>query len=1019
MQQFDYNKIKDPGYFSQNRLKAHSDHVYYASIEEMYEDSSSFYYPLNGLWKFAYAKNIDSSIKGFEKWDYDTKAWDDIHVPAHIQMEGYDAPQYVNVQYPWDGREQIEPGEIPTQFNPVASYVKYFTLPKSLQEAPVYISFQGVESGMALWLNGEFVGYSEDSFTPSEFDLTPFLVKGVNKIALQVFKWTSGSWCEDQDFFRFSGIFRNVYLFTVPKVHIYDLKIQTLLNDRFDKADLDIQVIATQKGTISFTLLEQDQVIKTLEAALDTQGHYVMKVHKPKLWSAEEPNLYQLLIQVKDEKDVVVEVMQQQVGFRRFEIRDSLMLLNGKRIVIKGVNRHEFSSRTGRVVSEEDLIQDLVTIKKNNMNAIRTSHYPNNSKLYELCDSYGIYLMDENNLETHGIWDGIPKGRADISTAVPGDKEEWLPMLLDRVNSMYQRDKNHPSILIWSCGNEAFGGKDIYRMSQKLRALDGTRPIHYEGIFNDRRYNDTSDIESRMYPHVSEIQEFLQKDRRKPFLCCEYMHAMGNSCGGMHKYTDLTDTEPLFQGGFIWDYIDQSITKKDRYGKEFQAYGGDFDDHPCDYNFSGNGIVYGGNRDASPKMQTIKYNYQNIAIQVDAAENKVFIQNKNLFVNTNTFACMVTLQKNGKVIHTLPLEVDIDPLSEKEYRLPLLKQKRGGEYTVTVSFLLKEDTIWAAKGHEVAFGQNSYQIPLQEKEKIRLQEEKDLCRQPLEVIQGKLNVGIKGGNFDVLFSTLNGGLVSYRYAGVEMIKAIPKPNFWRAPVDNDYGSNMPAYLSQWKIASMYLTHKNKDEDKMIPKVEKREESVKVTFTYYLPTTPASECMLSYEVMEDGRIATKLIYEPTEDMGEMPEFGVIFKFDADYKELEWYGMGPEETYGDRQRGSKLGIYHNQVEDNVAKYLVPQESGNKVGVRYAKITNGKGRGICFTGDKMNFSALPYTPHEVENAMHSFELPQIHYTVVRVSRKQMGIAGEDSWGTRPEQKYMLNASKKMEFEFSFKGI
>ena len=1015
MSTFDYGKVKDPRYFCENRLEAHSDHGYYATVEAAQEQESDFVENLNGLWKFHYAKNYESTIQGFEKEAYSCADWDDIHVPAHIQMEGYDAPQYANTQYPWEGHEDIHPGEIPTHFNPVASYVKYFTVPKRMQGKRLFISFQGAESGLALWLNGQFVGYSEDSFTPSEFELTDYLKDGENKLAAQVFKWTSSSWCEDQDFYRFSGIYRDVYLYTVPEVHIRDLRVRAVPDETLEHASLEVQTQTWGRGKAVYRLSKGEKVYVEEEKSLEETDRYSWEIENPLLWSAEDPQLYDLTIEVYSEDGALQEVIPQKVGFRRFEMKDHIMTLNGKRIVFKGANRHEFSSVSGRHVSEEELRKDLTVMKQNNINAIRTCHYPDGSLLYHLCDEYGLYLIDETNLESHGSWD-VAERTGDYTYIVPHDKPEWLGMMLDRANSMYQRDKNHPSILIWSCGNESFGGKDIYEMSQFFRREDPTRLVHYEGVFHDRSYNDTSDMESQMYPSVEAIKEFLAKDRSKPFICCEYTHAMGNSCGAMHKYTDLTDTEPLYQGGFIWDYIDQSIYKKDRYGKEFQAYGGDFGERPTDYNFSANGIVYGGDREPSPKMQEVKFNYQNITAQV--SQKEVCVINKNLFVNTDTFDCVVTVARDGKEIRREALATDVPPLSEKVYTLPLPEETKSGEYTVTVSFLLKKDEIWAKAGHEVAFGQYVYEIPAEKKEE---------CQKGVEVIHSTHNIGVRGEHFHVIFSLLNGGLVSYKYAGKEMIESIPMPNFWRAPVDNDMGNQMPQRYGQWKIASMYLTYKDYRKSQyapnLEPEVEVKENSVKVTFTYLMPTVPQSECKLSYEVYGDGKVKTTLNYDPVKELGDMPEFGVIFKLNADYNHVEWYGLGPQETYADRKRGAKLGIYRNLVEENMAKYVTPQECGSKEEVRYAKVTDRKGRGMLFEMTKesgpMMFSALPYTPHEIENAKHAFELPQVHYTVVRAALGQMGIAGDDSWGARTHEEYLLHADQKMEFSFSFKGI
>lgn len=1014
MKTFDYSLVKDPQYFRDGRMDAHSDHTYYRDGEEAQEKETSFRYDLNGIWKFHYARNYGSAIPGFEKADYCCKDWDDIRVPAHIQMEGYDAPQYANVQYPWEGHEDIHPGEIPEHFNPVASYVKYFEVPEEMQGKRLFISFQGAESGIALWLNGQFVGYSEDSFTPSEFELTEYVKEGENKLAAQVFKWTASSWCEDQDFYRFSGIYRDVYLYTVPEVHVYDLQIRAIPDETLSTAALEIGTDTWGKGTVKITLSKDGETVIEDKKALDGEEIYSWKVEDPVLWSAEDPQLYDLVLEVYNEAEELQEVVPQKIGFRRFEMKDGIMTLNGKRIVFKGVNRHEFSSVSGRHVSEEELRKDLKTMKQNNINAIRTCHYPDASMIYELCDEYGIYMIDETNLESHGSWD-VAEFTKDYTYVVPHDKPEWLDMMLDRANSMYQRDKNHAAILIWSCGNESFGGKDIFEMSQFFHKADPTRLVHYEGLCHDRRYNDTSDMESQMYPSVEAIKEFLAKDSSKPFICCEYTHAMGNSCGAMHKYTDLTDTEPKYQGGFIWDYIDQSIYKKDRYGKEFQAYGGDFGERPTDYNFSGNGIAYGGNRDASPKMQEVKFNYQNITAEVSADSVKVI--NKNLFVSTDIFDCKVTVAKNGKVIHKASLATAVAPLSEETYVLPLAKEEKPGEYTVTVSFHLKEDKAWTEAGHEVAFGQYVYKI----------EEPKKTCPEEVKVIRSTHNIGVRGAHFEVLFSVLNGGLVSYKYAGKEMIEAIPKPNFWRAPTDNDCGNLMGMRYGQWKLASMYLSHKDFRKGPYgpsnMPEVEVNEKSVKVAYTYIMPTTPTSECKLSYEVFGDGRVKTTLVYDPVKELGDMPEFGVIFKFNADYDRVEWYGLGEAETYADRKKGAKLGIYANKVADNIARYMVPQECGAKEEVRWAKVTDRKGRGMLFEMDENNgpmmFSALPYTPHEMENAMHPYELPEVHYTVVRVAKDQMGIGGDDSWGARTHEEYLLKTDKKMEFSFVFKGL
>lgn len=1027
MSNFDSNIIKNPEIFEQNRIAAHSDHVCYKNELEKIKGKSSLRYDMNGLWKFAYAKNQSLAPCGFEAADYDCKNWDEIRVPAHIQMEGYDVPIYTNTTYPWEADESIKPGEVPEIFNPVASYVKYFTIPENMKNKRVCISFQGVESGFALWLNGHYVGYSEDTFDPSDFELTDYIIEGENKLAVRVWKWTSSSWCEDQDFYRFSGIFRDVFLYAVPCAHVEDLSVVPTLNDTFDEGTLSVSIKADGDGIASVKLYELgDLSVEKYDRAkllleefdIELRNKEICEgscnVKNPLLWSAEKPNLYEVKIIVKDTHGNETEFISQLAGFRRFEMVDGLMKLNGKRIVFKGVNRHEFSSITGRVPNRDEVIKDIVTMKKNNINAIRTSHYPDDSMLYEFCDIYGIYMIAENNLESHGTWEAYNKGYVDLDFVVPKDKPQWREMMLDRANSCYQRDKNHPAILIWSCGNESFGGKTIYEMSQLFRQLDKHRLVHYEGVFNDRSYNDTSDMESQMYTPAAGIEKFLAEHPEKPFICCEYTHAMGNSCGAMHKYTELTDREPRYQGGFIWDYIDQSIYKKDRYGKWFLTYGGDFGDRPTDGDFSGNGICYGGEREASPKMQEVKFNYQNISVDFDS--DYIFtVTNKNLFVNTSVFDAFAILLADGEEVYRTKLQISVPPMDRASYEVPVtLKNSMidvGKEYCIVVSFVLKENTIWEKAGYEIAFGQHMIKKPVSEYS----------CDKSVELVVGNGNILVRGENFKALFSRMNLGMVSYVYGGVEMLpNTIPLPNFWRTPTNNDSGNMMPQRYAQWKIASMYVTTRQDQRfADTSPRVEKNDNNIAITYTYFMPTTPQSSCEVTYRVFGDGTIETTLSYDPVKELGDMPEFGMMFKLDADYDTVKWYGLGPQETYEDRQHGGKYGVYENKVADNIAEYLVPQESGNKCRVRYAKVMDKKGRGMLFFGDELSFSALPYTPHELENAAHHFELPPVHYTVVRVAKKQMGVGGDDSWGSHTHPEYLLDASEKMEFTFCFRGI
>jgi len=999
---FEYDWVRDPEIFQVNRLKAHSSHVYYRTLGEAAERESSLQYSLNGLWKFHYAKNYKQTIPGFETSEYDCRSWDEIKVPGHMQLQGYGTCQYVNVQYPWEGHEEIHPGQIPENYNPVGSYVKYFRLPEQIMGKPVYISFQGAESAIAVWLNGTFIGYSEDSFTPAEFDLSKAVIQGENKLAVQVFQYSSGSWLEDQDFWRFSGIFRDVYLYSVPSVHIEDMFVKTIFDEgNFRRSTLQLELSINGGQTAQVMGELHDHSGKAAEISMTTifgTGTMSVTVNQPLLWSAEEPNLYELQLFVHDELGNPMEIVCQKVGFRQFALKDGLMCINGKRIVFKGVDRHEFSCINGRAITREEMLTDVINMKRHNINAVRTSHYPNHPAFYDLCDQYGLYVIDETNLETHGTWQ-VPGDFKD--EVIPENRPQWHDIVVDRAKSMLHRDKNHPCILIWSCGNEAYGGKNIYDMSQTFREYDDTRLVHYEGVVHDRTYNDTSDLESQMYTNVEELKKFLKEHNEKPMICCEYSHAMGNSNGAMHKYTDLADQEPRYQGGFIWDYIDQSILAKDRYGNEYLAYGGDFGDRPNDNNFCVNGLVF-GNRVNSPKMQEVKYNYQNISIDVE--KDRIKVVNKALFVNTSVYDCNVVVETEGKQLCAYQLMTDVKPLSSKVYKLRELELDTELEVIITVSFVLKEDLPWAKKGFEIAYGQGIFAPEIQKLEKNEIPYD-------FTIVESYYNIGIQGEGFEAVFHRYS-GLTSYRYGNRELMNAVPVPNFWRAPTDNDRGNAMQIRYGQWKLASLYPRMSQME-------YWKTEQGLVLTYHYLLPTNPQAECSLTYTVAGDGKIQMNLDYVPCEGLSDLPEFGVIFKLPCEYDTFTWYGRGPEENYSDRKHGARMGIHTKKVKENVTPYVIPQECGNVTDVRYVKIYDSQRIGLLIQGTLFECNITPYTPHELENATHHYELPPIHNTIVRISAAQMGVGGDDSWGARPHEEYLLPNTKEYHLEITMHGF
>ncbi|MCA0295082.1 MAG: DUF4981 domain-containing protein [Actinobacteria bacterium] len=1001
---FRAERIADPTWVQENRLAAHSDHRWFADAAEAATGESSFEQCLNGVWKFRYATSPGEAPVGFGEVDLDTTGWDDIVVPGHLQFQGYGRPQYTNVQYPWDGTEPVVPGLVPTRFNPVGSYVRTFTLARPLAAGErLSVTFHGAESAISVWLNGTWIGYATDSFTPSEFDLTDALVEGENTLAAQVFRFSAGSWIEDQDFYRFSGLFRDVVLYRRPAVHAEDLRIVTEVSADLAEAVVSLQVALAGRGRVRATLAGVGELADAGDGTLS------VRLAEPRLWSPEDPHRYTLAIEVLDEAGALVEFIPQQVGVRRFGIEDGLLKLNGQRVVFNGVNRHEFGLQ-GRVITREQTEADVKLIKAANMNAVRTSHYPNNTFFYDLCDEYGLLVIDEMNLESHGSWDDQRRGRASIEDIVPGDLPEWRAMLIDRAASVLERDKNHPSVVMWSCGNESFGGTNILAAGDWFRAHDTTRPVHYEGVAWDGRYPQTTDVASQMYTPAAEVEAYLATHRDKPFILCEFGHAMGNSFGAVDKYLDLAYREPLFQGGFIWDFADQAVALVDRYGTPFFGYGGDCDDRPADYEFSANGIFF-ADRTPTPKLVEARYLYQpfRIVIGSDAVE----VQNRLLFTRSAAYECRVRLSREGSVLAEAVLETDVAPGASVAYPLPFAVPGAPGEYAVDVSVVLRAATPWAPAGYEVAWEQSVVTVPASVGSGVAS------AGMP-EVIEAIHNVGVRGEKFRALFSRLHGGLVSYRYGGGpdggrELLRAIPQPNFWHAPTSNERGWGAPFADGQWLLASRYARVRFED-----PTVREEDGAVVVSYRYTLPTVPAGECDVDYRVDAEGRIGVTMTVRPGVGLGDMPEFGMLFTADADLGHLRWYGDGPQESYVDRRRATRVGVYDSEVRNELTPYVRPQEAGSHTGVRWAEVTDADGAGLRFEcAEGMEFSALPWTPFEIENARHPNELPPIHRTVLRPALMRRGVGGDDSWGAQTHPEYRLPTDQELTFRFGFQGL
>ncbi len=993
----DYNKkiehLKNPEFTQENRLKPVSDHKWYSSYEdaECMKDMN-LKTSLNGNWFFHYASNPQDIPEDYETKLYDCRNWKQIMVPAQMELCGYGRPQYTDTGYPWDGMEDVKPHDIPMKHNPTGCYVRYFNIPETWDKHRIILQFDGVETAFHVWVNGTYVGYSEDSYTPARFDITEYLVEGENKLAAEVYRFCSGSWLEDQDFWRMGGIIREVALYAQPEIHLEDVDIQVDVINTYKTGVASVKMVVVGKpASISWELKNKDHVLMQNGNVDIEKMEFSLSVGCVNLWSAECPYLYHLILSLKDQNGEVVEVVPIRIGFRKVEIKDAILYFNGKRLILNGVNRHEFSGEKGRAIGKEEMEWDIKFLKKNNINAVRTSHYPNQTYWYELCDEYGVYVMDETNLETHGTWH-----MRKFDHVLPGNEMKWEKACMERAEAMLERDKNHPCIFSWSVGNESWSGQVLYDMSEYFRKRDASRPVHYENCCHDRRWEGTTDFESRMYASPQMAEEYLSNHPTKPYLLCEYSHAMGNSCGNLHKYTELIDKYPQYAGGFIWDYIDQALYVTNVFGEKVLGYGGDFGDRPCDYCFCTDGIIY-ANRRLSPKVQEVKYLYQPYRLYPE--RTFIRVESKALFENGDNYRLVWKLEKEGEILQRGEIPFIINAGEIKEYAYDLQIPENGGEYVVTASLLQKETR------EEICFGQRAF-----------VSTKKDAVKKTgkIEIIEGDTTFSVHAERVKIQYRKMDGLLNSYKIEGQELIHDPINsllPNFWRAPTDNDEGNKMKHRLMEWKVASLY------------PKVEKvtfekLENEAKVQVIYNLGNATTVE--LLHVIDRNGTITVTetLNAENSSILTELPCFGLAWKLNRRYDQVKWYGLGPDETYIDRCAGGKLGVYENIVDKEVSEYLIPQECGNHVGCRWVQITDGFGKGICVESEEnFEFSAIPYTCHEMEQARHLWELPRPYATVLRLNKVQTGIGGDNSWGAWAHEEYVVRPENGMQFKIRIK--
>ncbi len=1009
--------LTDPTVFAVNRVPAHSEHRYYAHMPQG-DERSDLRQSLDGEWRVevVQASDIDFHEEPFVAENFDDSAFERIQVPGHLQTTGLMNHKYVNIQYPWDGHENPLEPNVP-ESNHVALYRRKFTVSDRLAGTraaggTVSIVFHGMATAIYVWVNGLFAGYGEDGFTPNEFDITDLLHDGENVVAVACYEYSSASWLEDQDFWRLHGLFRSVELAAQPHVHIDNMQIETDYDAKTGTASFDAVLSvrnAANAATISATLKDADGDV-VWETAHCVDGRTSISsgsLQDVTPWSAENPALYELDVIIIDHAGNIAEVAVQRIGFRRFRIEDGIMTINGRRIVFKGADRHEFDANRGRAITKQDMIDDVMFCKRHNINAIRTSHYPNQDYWYELCDEYGIYLIDETNLETHGSW-CLPGDVLTEETAVPGSKPQWEGACVDRVNSMMRRDYNHPSVLIWSLGNESYAG-DVFRaMYRHAHDIDPNRPVHYEGVTHNRDYDDVSDIETYMYVHADAVEEYLKNDPKKPYLSCEYMHAMGNSVGNMDEYTAL-ERYPHYQGGFIWDFIDQAILAKQPDGTERLCYGGDFGDRPSDYEFSGNGLVFADRR-PTPKAQEVKQLYANV--HLDVTESGVVVRNDNLFTPTGGYEFALRVLADGEPVWQSDRRFDVPANETASFAIdwPVDQYRaEAKELVLEVSQRLAEPTDWAPAGYELSFGQAVIDgmRPMAE------------AKKPIDgvVTVGRWNAGVQGSGREMLFSRTQGGMVSYAFDGREFVLRRPAITTFRALTDNDRGAGHGFERVQWLGAGRYARCVGNE----IEQVD--DDTLKATYVYELATPQRTRVTVAYTADTTGRVNLCVGYPGEEgELPTMPAFGIEWALPVEYSRLRFFGAGPEETYRDRKH-AKLGIWSTDAFADHVPYLMPQETGNHEEVRWAEITDEHGHGLRVSraagADPFAMSLQPYSSFMLEEAQHQDELPVPKHMFLRVLAAQMGVGGDDSWMSPVHPQYQIPADQPISLDVDLELI
>ncbi len=993
------NDWENPAIFNINKEPARASFYSYKKEKTALSynrSNANFFKLLNGYWHFNWVKEPSQRPVDFYKPDYSVADWDSIKVPSNWEVEGYGIPIYVNTTYPFAMKNPQPPG-IPKGWNPVGSYRRNFTLDSDWKGKRIFIHLGAVKSAMYLWINGQKVGYSQGSKLPAEFEITNYVTTGSNTLALEVYRWSDGSYLECQDFWRLSGIERDVYLYATEDIRIRDIWFDSELDSSYQDAAISVKVdLSAQKafGDYQMDVALKDggkTLFQSIKPVRVSQSSTVVEMNgvviNPLKWSAETPNLYDLQVSLKDVNHQIIETTAIKVGFRKVEIKGGQLLVNGKAIYLKGVNRHEHDEHTGHIVSRESMIEDIRLMKEYNINAVRTCHYPNDPMWYELCNQYGLYLVDEANIESHGM------GYGERSLA---KDTVWKAAHLERVQRMVQRDKNHPSVIIWSLGNEAGDGVNFEACYDWIKQYDKSRPVQYERA--ERRAH--TDIVCPMYSPIDHLVNYGRHVQSRPFILCEYAHAMGNSVGNLKDYWEVIEKYDNLQGGFIWDWVDQGLVKYTEKGVKYWAYGGDYgpEDIPSDRNFCMNGLV-NPDRTLHPSIHEVKKVYQNISFEAVPFETEVIkVKNKYDFITLERFELKWDMLENGQVVSSGTSKLDAiqpgDALT-LPFNLNGWKKKPGAEYFLNIYAVLKKD--WGMLKAGTMLASEQFNLGVVDGAP------KSESKQPLQVYQSDEGYVVGSDSFMAQFDIATGALYSYTYRNNELLAAPLEPSFWKAPNDNDHGFNMVKELGVWQ----HVMDNAKVIDSNLSRIGNME--AEVVFRIFLPDV-TSYINLRYVVSGDGQVTINYHFKVGDNkLPMLPRVGMRVALSPQYQQLEWYGRGPWENYPDRNSASFIGLYNSSVREQFYSYPSPQDNGYKTDTRWMKLSNSSGSGLMVTGEEpFGFSALHYKAEDFttteRGVMHPVDLKERKEVYLHIDSKIMGVGGDNSWGARPHANYSI---------------